>query len=109
MVGGGSDGDVGVRAEPVDRNGRVVDRGQTGGQAGAARVVTIFVPPAVLDEMKAVFHLPVATNVRLKLTRRDRIGIQTRHEVTAVAGKKRSVRATHFAIKTQRDSATGNV
>ena len=71
--------------------------------------MTIFVPPAVLDEMKAVFHLPVATNVVLEFTRRDRIGLQTGHEVPAFAGKKRTPRAAHFAINTDADYATGYV
>ena len=79
------------------------------GQAGTLGVVTIFVPPAVLDEMKAVFHLPVAANIALEFTRRDRIGIQAGHEVPAFAGKKLTTGRTHLAIGTDADSATGNV
>ena len=71
--------------------------------------MTIFVPPAVLDEMKAVFHLPVATNVRLEFGWRDRIRIQTGHKVPAFTGKKRTPRAAHFAINTDADLATGYV
>jgi hypothetical protein len=71
--------------------------------------VTIFVPPAVLDEMKAVFHLPVATNVVLEFTRRDRIGLQAGDKVPAFAGKECTLRAAHFSINTNADLATGNV
>jgi len=59
--------------------------------------------------MKAVFHLPVAANVRLQLGWRDRIGIQAGHEVPAFAGKELVFRATHLAINTDGDLATGNV
>ncbi len=59
--------------------------------------------------MKAVFHLPVATNVVLEFTRRDRIGLQTGDKVPAFAGKERTLRAAHFAIDTDTDLATGNV
>ena len=71
--------------------------------------MTIFVPPAVLDEMKAVFHLPVASNVVLEFTRRDRIGLQAGDEVPAFAGKESALRAAHLTIDTNADSATGNV
>ena len=47
--------------------------------------MTILVPPLVLDEVEAVFHLPVAANIRLEITKCDRIGIQTGHEVPALA------------------------
>ncbi len=59
--------------------------------------------------MKAVFHLPVATNVRLEFGWRDRIRIQTGHKVPAFTGKKRTPRAAHFAINTDADLATGYV
>jgi hypothetical protein len=92
------DGESGVR-----------QRGERLGQAGPLGVVAIFVPPAVFDEMEAVLHLPVATNVCLQFTGRDRIGVQAAHEVPAFAGKKCPFRGTHLAINTQRDSATGDV
>ena len=92
-----------------DSESGVRQRSERFGQARALGVVTIFVPPAVLDEMKAVFHLPVATNVVLEFTRRDRIGLQTGDEVPAFAGKERTLRAAHLAIDTDTDLATGNV
>jgi hypothetical protein len=59
--------------------------------------------------MKAVFHLPVATNIVLEFTRRDRIRLQAGDEVPAFAGKERTLRRAHFAINTDGDLATGNV
>ncbi len=59
--------------------------------------------------MKAVFHLPVATNVALELKRRDRTGIQAGDEVPTVAGKELTLRRAHFAINTDTDLAAGNV
>ena len=79
------------------------------GQAGPLGVVTVFVPPAVFDEMEAVFHLPVVANVALEFFRRDFTGIQAGHEVPAFAGKELVFRATHLAINTDGDLATGNV
>jgi hypothetical protein len=87
----------------------VRQRSERLGQPGPLGVVTIFVPPAVFDEMKAVFHLPMATNVVLKYTRRDRIGLQAGDKVPAFAGKKLTLRRAHFAIRTNADLATGNV
>lgn len=59
--------------------------------------------------MKAVLHLPVATNVVLELKRRDRTGIQAGDEVPTVVGKKPTLRRAHFAINTDTDLATGNL
>ena len=92
-----------------DGQGGFGQRSERLGQTGPLGVVTIFVPPAVLDEMKAVFHLPVATNVVLEFTRRGRIRFQTGYEVPAFAGKERALRAAYFAIDSNADSATGNV
>lgn len=94
---------------PEDGQSGVRQGGERFGQAGPLGVVAIFVPPAVFDEVEAVFHLPVATNVCLEFTGRDRIGVQAAHEVPAFAGKEHPFRGTYFAINTQRDSATGNV
>lgn len=92
------DGESGVR-----------QRSERLGQPRPLGVVTIFVPPAVFDEMKAVFHLPVATNIVLEFTRRDRIGLQAGDEVPAFAGKEYTLLAAHFAINTNADLATGNL
>lgn len=71
--------------------------------------MAIFVPPAVFDEMEAVFDLPMAANVRLELGRRDQVGIQAGHEVPAFARKKLALCRTHFAINAEGNPATGYV
>jgi len=104
--GGCPKGFAGRMDQAEDGESGVRQRSERLGQARTLGVVTIFVPPAVLDEMKAVFHLPVATNVVLEFMRRDRIGIQTGHKVPALAGKKLVLRRAHFAINTDADLAT---
>lgn len=107
--GGCPEGFAGRVDQAEDGESGVRQRSERLGQAGPLGVVTIFVPPAVFDEMKAVFHLPVATNVVLEFTWRDRIGIQTGHKVPALAGNKRALRRTHFAINTDADFTAGYV
>ncbi len=107
--GGCAEGLTGGMNQAENCQCRVRQRGERFGQAGSLGVVAILVPPAVFDEVEAVFHFPVTTNVGLEFTGRDGIGIQTAHEVAAFAGKERPFRGTYFAIDTQRDSATRNV
>jgi hypothetical protein len=85
-LGGCSKGFAAGVDEAEDGQSGVGQGSERLGQPGPLGVVTIFVPPAVLDEMKAVFHLPVVANVALELFRRDRTGIQAGHEVPAVTG-----------------------
>ncbi len=107
--GGSPKGLAGRVDQAEDGQSGVCQRSERLGQAGPLGIMTIFVPPAVLDEMKAVFHLPVAANIALKFTRRDQIGIQTGHKVPAFAGKKCALHRAHFAINTDTDLTTGYV
>ena len=107
--GGGPKGFAGRVEQAEDGQSGIGQRGERLGQAGPLGVVTIFVPPAVLDEMETVLHLPVATNVVLEFTRRDRVGLQAGDEVPAFAGKERALRAAHFAINTDADLAAGHM
>jgi hypothetical protein len=107
--GGCPKGFAGGVDQAKDGQRGVGQRSERLGQAGPFGVVTIFVPPAVLDEMEAVFHLPVATDGVQQFSRRDRIGIQTGHEVAAFVGKKLVLRRAQFAINTNADLTTGNV
>ena len=84
-------------------------RGKAFGQARTLGIVAILVPPTVLDEMQAVFHLPVVAHIRLKPRGRDRARIETGGEIAAVARKNRAVARPHFAIDAQRDAAFGKV
>ena len=59
--------------------------------------------------MKAVFHLPMAANVRLEFRRSDQIGVQAGHEVPTFARKKLAVGRAYFAIDTDADLAAGYI
>jgi hypothetical protein len=107
--GGCPKGFAGRMDQAEDGESGVRQRSERLGQARTLGVVTIFVPPAVLDEMKAVFHLPMATNVVLEFTRRDRIGLQAGDKVPAFAGQEFIRRRAPVAIRTNADLATGNV
>jgi hypothetical protein len=60
--------------------------------------VAIFVPPAILDEMQAVFDLPMSTNVRLKLGGCHQLRIEAGYEVPAFVGKNVPCGRAHFTI-----------
>ena len=107
--GGRPKGLAGRLDQTQDGQRGVRQRSECLGQAGTLGVVTIFVPPAVLDEMQAVFHLPVAADVVLQFTRRDRIGIEATDEVSAFAGKNLTAGRAHLAIDTGGDLAAGYV
>jgi hypothetical protein len=87
----------------------VGERGKGLGQARPLGVVTIFVPPAVFDEVKAVFDLPVVANVGLKLGRCDRSRVKAGDEIPAFVEENRTVGRTHFAIDTDGNLAMGKV
>jgi len=66
-------------------------------------------PPAVLDEVQAVFHLPVAANVLLEIGSRDGVRIETGHEIPALTRNEFALGATDFAINSDGDATFGNV
>lgn len=92
-----------------DRQGGVGHRGKALGQAGPLGVVAVFVPPAIFDEVEAVFDLPVSANVGMKLGRRDHVRIEAGHEIPALVEENLSLGRTHFAIGTEGDLAVGKV
>ena len=108
-LGCGSQGWANGVHEAKDAQGRVGQRGKALCQAGTRGVVPILVPPAVLDEVQAVFHLPVAADVRVKVGRRDIARIEAGHEVPAFLEQEMAIGRTHFAIDAQGDLAVGNV
>jgi hypothetical protein len=71
--------------------------------------VTVFVPPAILDEMQAVFHLPMAANGGVKLSRRDRARIEAGHKIPAFVKQKSAIGRTYFTIGADGDSTVGNI
>jgi hypothetical protein len=89
--------------------GSVRERGEDLGQARPLGVVVIFAPPAVFDEVQAVFHLPVATDVRVECRRRDRARVEAAYEVSAVVEQESAIGRTHFTVGTDRDLTAGKV
>lgn len=83
------------------------ERGQPLGQAGAARPVTIFVPPAVLDEEEAVLDLPMAAHMRQQLRVRRLLGIKAGDEVARIAVAYSAIVGDDVAVNAQADLAAG--
>ena len=71
--------------------------------------MTVFVPPAILDEVQAVFHLPMAANGRVKFGCRDRARIEAGHKIPAFVKQKNTIDRTHFTIGTDGDSTIRNI
>ena len=71
--------------------------------------MTVFVPPAILDEVQAVFHLPMAANGGVKLGRRDCARIEAGHKIPAFVKQKSTIGRTHFTIGADGDLTVGNV
>ena len=86
----------------MDREGGVVDRRQAGGEAGPPGVVAILVPPAILQEVEAVFQPPVVADVPQEVRGGDALGIEARHEVPHVVREHFAVGGANFTIDAQR-------
>lgn len=71
--------------------------------------MTILVPPAVLNEVQAVFYLPVAANGRLEFRGRHGFGSQAGDEIAAFIGEKLTLGRPHLAIDPDGNAAVGNV
>ena len=93
--------------EAQHAQGRVRQRGKAIGQAGTLGVVTVFVPPAILDEVQAIFHLPVAANVDVKPGGADRAGVATGDEIPGIVEQDRAIGRAYFAIGADGDLAVG--
>jgi hypothetical protein len=68
----------------VDREGGVVDRRHGGRQTRPAGVVTILVPPAVFQEVRAVFNPPVLADVLQEVVGVDLLRIEATDVVSRV-------------------------
>ena len=86
----------------MDREGGVVDGCQTGGESGPPGVVAVFVPPAVLQEVEAVFQPPMVADVPQEVGCGDAVGIEARHEIPHVVRKDFAVGGANLAINSQR-------
>lgn len=88
---------------------RVRQRREAVGQARSLGVVAVFVPPAILEEAQAVFHLPMTADVGVKLGGTDRAGVAAGDKVPAVVEQHRPIGRAHFAIDAENDLAAGKV
>ncbi|MEQ9379490.1 MAG: hypothetical protein RJP95_01405 [Pirellulales bacterium] len=109
VVGCGSDGYFGVGSEAVDREGGVVDRCHADRQPWPSGVVAVFVPPAVFQEVQAVFDSPVLADVAQEVGSGDLSGIEAAHEVARVMQQDLAILSEQFTINAQRNAATGQV
>jgi hypothetical protein len=89
--------------------GSVGQRGEDLGQARPLGVMPVLVPPAVFEEMKAVFHLPVVANVGLQLARRDLARIEAGGKIAAFTRERLAAGRAHFAIDTEDDLTMSKV
>jgi hypothetical protein len=86
----------------VDREGGVVDRRQAGREAGSPGVVAVFVPPAILQEVEAVFHSPMVADMPQQVRRGDLLGIETGDEIPHVVRQDFAVGGANLAINAER-------
>lgn len=88
---------------------RVGQRGKGFGQPRPLGVMAIFIPPAVFDEVEAVFHLPVVANIRLQASGRDGARIKAGREIAALCREHLTRRRTYFTINAEGNLTTGEV
>lgn len=82
----------------MDGEGRIVDRGEASGEAGPARVVTVFVPPPVLGEVQAVFDSPMVPHIGQEIGGRDPVGVEAGNEVAHVVRDELALGGADLAI-----------
>jgi hypothetical protein len=93
----------------VNREGRVVDGGEAGGEAGPAGVVTIFVPPPVFAEVQAVFNPPMIPHIGQDVGGRHPVGVEAGDEVPHVVRDELAGGGADLAIDADRYAAVGEV
>ena len=71
--------------------------------------MAVFVPPAILHEVQAIFHLPMPANIGVKLGGRDAARVEAGHEIPAFLEENRTGRRTDFPLRTEEDFALRNV
>ena len=103
IFSGFDEGITGWLEDSQDGEGEICECREDLAEAGAAEIMTVFIPPAVFDEVERVFDLPVVTDDFLKVGRRDVRRVETRDEVARVVRKKRTIRTDHLAIDTHND------
>ena len=103
IFGGFDEGIAGGLEDSQDGECEVGQGGEDLAEAGAAEIMTVFVPPTVFDEVQRVLDLPMVANNFLEIGRRDVRRIKTRDEVSRVVRKQRTIMADHIAIDAHND------
>jgi hypothetical protein len=65
-------------------------------------VVTVFIPPPILQEVQPVFEPPMVANMLEQFGRSHLTGVEAGNEVTHVVRQHDAIAATHDAIDAQR-------
>lgn len=85
----------------------VVDRGHDCGEAGAASVMPIFVPPSVFGEMEAIFNSPVIPDMPENVVGSDVAGIKAGDEIAFVVQYDLAVISDQLTIDPHRNFTIG--
>ena len=89
--------------------GGVGQRRETLCQPGTLGVVTVFVPPAIFDEVQAIFHLPMATNIVVQGRGTDCARIATGDEVPSIVEHDGAIGRSDFMIGAKENLAARKI
>ncbi len=95
--------------ETQERKSRVRQFGEHVSQTRLLQIMPILVPPTILHEVKAVFHLPMIANQSLNIPRRDGVRIEAANKETGIVRLQRPVRTEDVTIHANKNFTTGNV
>ena len=86
--------------------GRIIDRRHASREPGAPGVVTIFVPPAIFQEVQAVLNTPVLADIAQEIGCAHLLGIKAAHVIASIVQHDFTIVSTQFTIDTQTNLAT---
>jgi hypothetical protein len=82
----------------MDREGGVIQRRQAGREPGPSRVVTILVPPPILQEVQSIFQSPMLADVLQQFRRLNPIRVEAGNEVTHIVRQHDAVSGTNDPV-----------
>ncbi len=93
----------------MNGEGGVVDRRHASRKPRSPRVMTILVPPAVFQEVQAVFNSPVLANVPQEICGGYLLGIEAAHVVTCIVQHDFTIVCAQLSVDTQTNLTTGKI
>ncbi len=84
----------------MNRESGVVDCRHASRETGAPGVVTIFVPPAIFQEVQAIFNAPVLANMPQEIGGGYLLGIEAAHVVARIVQYDFAIVCTQLTINT---------